>query len=216
MLPPLLVAGLRRAQIRKEALRLAGHDTGSSFAPVVAVAALAAAGRLAFAAVPNVSPTYAIVFLGGILFGARVGAWAAAVGMAMTDLVISGFLPAPYANVPAMAILGAMGGWLRGFDWEGRGLADRWAGRLLAGATGFAATMLFSVASDAFTWLIVPELRDTTGTLLPLMARGLAFNLLPGAANAVLFALATRATVRAWRLVSARPTERSGAARPMP
>src|SRR5688572_14878303 len=73
MLPALLVAGLRRAQVRRDALRLAGHATGSAFTPIIAVAALAAAGRLAFAAVPNVAPTYVIVFLGGILFGPLVG-----------------------------------------------------------------------------------------------------------------------------------------------
>lgn len=207
-LPALFISGMRRAQVRRDALRLAGHDMGKSFAPVVAIAALAAAGRLAFAAVPNVSPTYAIVFLGGVLFGPWVGAWAGAVAMAMTDLLLSGLLPMPYVNVPAMAILGALGGMVRRFDWEGRGAADQWAVRLLAGVTGYAATLLFSVASDLFTWALIPETRGSVGTLQAYVVAGLAFNLIPAAANAVLFAVGTPATVRAWRLVNAAAPQR--------
>ncbi len=206
LLPPLLLSGLRRAQIRKDALRLAGHDTGNAFAPVVAIAALAIAGRLAFAAIPNVSPVYVIVFLGGVLFGPWVGAWAGAVSMALSNVLLSGlFLPA-YANVPAMALLGVLGGFMRGLDWTGRGRAHLWANRLLCGATGYAAVLLFSLASDGFTWLIVAEYRDTPGTLLPLVVAGLVFNLIPAAANAILFALATPAAVRAWRLFAMTPS----------
>jgi len=174
------------------------------------VSALAIAGRLAFTAVPNVSPTYAVVFLGGILFGPVVGLAAGAIAMALTDLVLTGLLPAPYANVPAMAMLGIIGGLLRRLDWEGRSRVDAWASRVLAGGVGFAATLLFSLASDAATWAIVPELRATPGALAVLALSGLAFNLIPAAANAIVFAAATPLAVRTWRRLGLTPAS-SGA-----
>ncbi|MES2156101.1 MAG: DUF6580 family putative transport protein [bacterium] len=201
LLPPLFASGLRRAEIRKDALRLAGMDTNASFAPVIAVAAVAAAARLAFT-VANISPTYAIVFLGGVLFGPRVGMWAGALAMATTDVMLTGLLPASFVNVPAMALLGLLGGVLRGLDWTGPSRLDAWSARLTAAAAGFCATMLFSLASDAVTWLMLPEARGAPGGLSALVVGGLLFNLIPAYANAVMFAAATPATVRAWRSMS--------------
>ena len=191
LLPPLAVLALRRARTRADALRLAGHDTGPSFAPLVAVTAMAVAGRLALTvAIPNVSLTYAVVFVAGLVFGARVGALAGLFGMAITNLLLTGFYLVPFANAPAMALVGVLGGLLRGVDFGGRTVADRWAGRLLAAACGIAATVLFSVAADLATWAVVPEFRGTPGALRTLVLAGLAFNVLAAAVNAVLFAAA--------------------------
>lgn len=189
LLPPLVVLAVRRARVRADALRLAGHDTGPRFAPLVAVTALAVAGRLALTAVlPNLSLAYAVVFVAGLLFGARVGAWAGLLGMAISNLLITGLYLVPFANAPAMAAIGVMGGLMRGVDFAGRGRADRWAGRVLAAACGVAAMALFSVTADVATWLAVPEYRATPGFLGVLILQGLAFNAVPAVANAVLFA----------------------------
>jgi uncharacterized membrane protein len=203
LLPALLVASVRRAETRREALRLAGQDLPAAWTPVVAVGALALAGRFAFVAIPNVSVAYAVVFLGGVLFGPRIGALAGLLGMLLSDLVLTGFQPTPLVNAPAMALLGLLGGALRGLDWGTGHAARRWANRVLAGAVGVAATLLFSVAADALTWAVVPEYRAQPGSLRLLVAAGLLFNVLPAAANAVLFGAATAPTVRAWRAAQA-------------
>ncbi|MEA3144278.1 MAG: hypothetical protein QOG31_1602 [Thermoplasmata archaeon] len=213
LLPALLVASVRRAETRREALRLAGQDLAPAWTPIVAVGALTLAGRFALLAIPNVSVTYAVVFLGGVLFGARVGALAGLLGMLLSDLVLTGVQPTPLVNGPAMALLGLLGGALRGLDWGSRRPAQAWANRALAAAVGVAATLLFSVAADALTWAIVPEYRAQPGSLRILVAAGLVFNVLPAVANALLFGAATAPTVRAWRAVRGITP---GASPPMP
>lgn len=198
LLPALVVAAVRRATIRREALRLAGHDTPAAFVPIVAVAGLAAAGRLAFLALPNVALTYVVVFVGGVLFGAWVGAAGGALAMLVTDLALTGLYPPGLVNVPAMALLGLLGGALRRVDWSGS------PGAVLAGAVGIAATFAFSVASDAATWLLLYA--DRPAALAPLVLVGLAFNVLPALVNGALFATGVGPCVRAfaaWR--GARP-----------
>jgi uncharacterized membrane protein len=191
LLPPLAVLALRRARTRAEALRLAGHDTGPGFAPLVAVTAMAVAGRLALTvAIPNVSLTYAVVFVAGLVFGARVGAFAGFLAMAITNLLLTGLYLVPFANAPAMALVGVMGGLLRGVDFGGVHRTDVWAGRALAASCGILATVLFSVAADVATWAAVPEYRGTPGALRALVLAGLAFNVLAAAVNALLFAVA--------------------------
>ena len=190
LLPVLAVLALRRAQTRADALRLAGHATGPSFAPLVAVTAMAVAARLALTlAVPNVSLTYVIVFAAGLAFGPRIGALAGLLGMLFTDLLLSGLYLVAFANAPAMALVGVLGGALRGVDFGGRGAAG-WAGRMFAAACGLAATVLFSVSADVATWAVVPEFRGTPGSLAVLVLAGLAFNVPAAAVNAVLFAAA--------------------------
>lgn len=201
LLPALLVASVRRAETRREALRLAGQDLPAAWTPVVAVGALALAGRFALLAVPNLSVTYVVVFLGGVLFGARAGALAGLLGMLLSDLALTGLQPTPLVNAPAMALLGLLGGALRGLDWGALRRSQAWANRALAGAVGVAATLLFSVAADALTWALVPEYRAQPGSLRLLVAAGLVFNLVPATANALLFAAATAPTARAWRAV---------------
>jgi uncharacterized membrane protein len=193
------VLAVRHARVRADALRLAGHATGPRFAPLVAVTALAVAARMVLAAGANVSLAYVVVFTGGLLFGAGVGAAAGALAMAFTDLLLSGLAPTAFANAPAMALVGLLGGVLRRVDFTGGSRADRWAGRLLAAACGVASTILFSLTSDALTWAMVPEFRGDLGALRALVLAGLAFNVLPAAANGVLFAAVAGPTEAAAR-----------------
>ena len=191
LLPPLAVLALRRARTRADALRLAGHDMGPRFAPLVAVTAMAVAGRLVFTlAIPNVSLTFVVVFVAGLVFGVRVGALAGLLGMAITNLLLSGVYLVAFANAPAMALVGVLGGLLRRVEFSGVSPTDRWAGRFLAASCGIVATIIFSLSADLATWAFVAEYRDTPGALRTLVLAGLTFNLLSTAVNAVLFAAA--------------------------
>ncbi len=193
LLPPLVVMAVRRATVRREALRLAGHDTGPRFAPIAAIAALAVAGRLVFIALPNVAFTYVVVFIGGVLYGPLVGAAAGGLSMLVTNLLLTGLLVVSFANVPAMALVGAAGGLFQRPP-VGR---DPWSRRILAACIGFVATMVFSVAADVATYAIVPEIRSTPGALERLILAGLLFNLVPGFVNAMLFGMAVEPVRRA-------------------
>lgn len=201
LLPALFVSAERRARDRRDALRLAGRDAPTWFVPLVAVAALAAAGRMAFLALPNVALTYVVAFLGGMLYGAVVGAAGAALGMLVTDLMLTGLYPLGFVNVPAMALLALAGAALRRFDWDGASRADRFAGRVFAFVAGVAGTLLFSVASDTLTWLVVAPGSASAWRLLVLA--GLAFNVLPALANGALFAASVSPVARAFRALRA-------------
>lgn len=197
LVPALVIAAHDRALARRDALRLAGLPTGARFAPIVAVAALAAAGRLAFLALPNVALTYVVVFLGGLLFGPLVGAAGGALGMLATDLILTGVYPAGLVNVPAMALLGLLGGACRALPFDGKTRAERATGAMIAASLGILATLAFSVAADTATWLLV--LRDEPEAWRGLVLAGLAFNAIPALLNGALFAAAVRPTVAAWR-----------------
>jgi uncharacterized membrane protein len=188
------VLALKRALVRRDALRLAGQRTPPHFAPLVAITALAVASRMAFLALPNLKPTFAIVFLGGVLFGPGLGALAGLLAMALTDLLLTGLSVAPFANAPAMALVGLLGGLLRGWS-----KGDAWGVRVAAAVCGILGTVAFSVAADVLTWLVVAELRDTPGALQGLVVQGLAFNVVPAIANALLFAAAVGPVARAVR-----------------
>ena len=188
LLPALVVAAVRRAEVRRDALLLAGHPTGPRFVPLVAITALAIAGRLALLALPNVALTYVVVFAGGLLFGARAAVLAGLLAMTLTDLMLTGLLPSAFANALAMAALGGLGALLGRVRFGGTDRTDRVAGMVLAAAVGILATLLFSVVADAATWLVVPEFRAHGEILAGRIILGLAFNVVPALANAVLFA----------------------------
>ena len=187
LLPPLVVAAHRGATARREALQLAGHATAPWFVPLVAVAALCAAGRMALLALPNVALTYVVAFLGGVLFGPRVAAAGAFLGMALTDFLLTGLYLPGFVNAPAMALLALLGGALRRVELD----------PALAAAVGIFATFLFSAAADALTWLLLYQ--DAPQLLAPLVLAGLAFNVVPALVNGALFAAGVGPTVRAFR-----------------
>lgn len=206
LVPPLMVAAHARARTRREALQVAGHRFAEWFVPFVAVAALCAAGRMAFLALPNVALTYVVAFLGGLLFGPWVAAAAAFTGMALTDFLLTGLYLGGFVNAPAMALLALVGGALRRVRLDAA----------LAAAIGIASTFLFSVAADTFTWLVL--LRAAEGAWLALVLAGLVFNVLPALVNGALFAATVGPTQRAfeaWRRAQARQPP-PGASLPTP
>lgn len=197
LLPALFVLAERRAHARRDALLLAGHPTSRRFVPLVVVASLAAAGRLAFVALPNVKLTFVVVFLGGILYGPLVGAMGGILGMAITDFFFSGLYPLSFVNAPAMALVGLAGAALRCVDWEGAGRIDRWAGLAFAFVAGVLGTLVFSVAADSLTWLVIAP--GSRAAWMALVLAGLLFNALPAIANGLLFSLSVRPVVGAFR-----------------
>ena len=190
LLPALFLASWRRAEVRRDALRGAGIDVGPRFAPIVAVATLAVAGRMAFIVLPNIALTYVVVFLGGALYGGRVGFWAGFWAMTLTNLMISGFAPSAFLNAPAMGILGVLGGLaqplLRGRD-----------GAIWAAIFGVLGTLLFSILMDVGTWAMVPEFRTSIDLLWVRIGAGLAVNVVPAITNGILFAVASGPVNRA-------------------
>lgn len=196
LVPALVVAAHVRATTRREALQLAGHTTARWFVPFVAIAALAAAGRMAFLALPNIALTYLVAFLGGLLFGPWIAAAAAFTGMALTDMLLTGLYPGGYVNAPAMALLGIIGGSLRRVSLD----------PALSAAIGIVGTFLFSVAADTITWLLL--YRGETAALWPIVLAGLVFNSIPAIVNGALFAAAvapTRRAFEAWRSQALHP-----------
>ncbi len=193
LVAPMMVAGVDRARRRRDALQLAGFAPSRLFVPIVAVTALALAGRLALIAIPNISLTYVIVFAGGIAFGPLVGLAAGALSMGMSDVILSGFTPTAFVNVPAMAVVGLIGGLLR------RGAFLAQPGRVPLAALGILMTFAFSVLADATEWLLIPEFRSEPGFLVARIAGGLAFNVIPALTNGVLFAVVVPSVQIAFR-----------------
>lgn len=201
LITPLLVASVARARVRRDALRLAGIPTSSRFVPLVAVTALALAGRFALVAVPNVSLVHVVVFLGGVVFGPWIGVGAAVLAMSISNVFLSGLLPTAFVNVPAMALIGLLGGALRRLD-----MSDG-PGRVIAAALGAGATIMFSVVADVGEWLLVPEFRGDVAFLQARVAAGLVFNILPAVANGALFALVTGPVQQAFMTTRPSPTQ---------
>jgi hypothetical protein len=204
----------RRARARRDALLLAGHRTPPRFVPLVVVSSLAAAARFALLALPNVKLTFVVVFLGGLLYGPLVGAAGGVLAMAVTDFLLSGLYPLAFVNAPAMALVGLAGAALRRVDWEGATRLDRWAGLVFSFAAGVAGTLVFSVASDTLTWLVVAP--GSRAAWIALVLAGLVFNALPSLANGALFALSVTPVSGAFRRLreGARPPTRSSPAGP--
>lgn len=194
LVAPMMVASVQRARVRRDALRLAGIPMGRRFVPIVAVTALALAGRFALVAIPNVSLVHVVVFVGGVAFGPVVGVVAAALAMGISDLFLSGLLPTAFVNVPAMALVGLLGGLLRRVDFSG------FAGKTTAAVLGALATVLFSVTADVAEWLLVPEFRGDVTYLQIRVAAGLAFNAVPAVVHGFLFAVVTGPVQQAFRM----------------
>lgn len=155
---------------------------------------------------PNVALTYFVVFAAGVAYGAAVGASVGLLAMVATNLLLTGLHPVLLVNSPAMALLGALGGWLSRFvDFGQRGEG----GALAAGVAALAgalATVLFSVAADLASWaLFLAPSGASTATLRVLVLAGLAFNAVPALVNVALFAGALAPTLRALRAAGLLP-----------
>lgn len=207
LVAPLVLAAHRRATTRHEALQVVGLGFPAWFVPLVAIAALCAAGRIAFLVLPNVALTFVVAFLGGLLWGPWVAAAGAFFGMGITDLMLTGLYPGGFVNAPAMGLLGLLGGLLRRFDLDAAACA----------AIGILATFLFSLAADTLTWLLLYASVGSAWSAIVLA--GFAFNVVPALVNGALFAAsvpATRRAYQAWQQGGRSPTRERTASRSAP
>lgn len=149
---------------------------------VAALAALAAAGRIPFAAIPNVQPTTYLVLLSGFVFGSVPGFTVGATA-ALASNIFLGQGPWTPWQMLAWGLAGASGGWL------GR-VCPRAGGRALA-VVGFLWGYLFGAIMNVWNWLTYVYPLDLT-TFLAVEATGIWFDTLHAVGNALLALLLTQ------------------------
>jgi Squalene-hopene cyclase C-terminal domain len=154
---------------------------------VAALAALAVAGRLAFAAIPNVQATTDIVLITGYAVGAAPGFAVGALGALVSNLWLGQGPWTPW-EMGAWALVGVGGAGLAA-------LTGRRLGRLpLALACGLAG-LLYGAILD-YSVLVTAGGPQTLDRYLAISARGLPFNAAHAAGNLILAFAAGPALVR--------------------
>ena len=113
--------------------------------PVVVLSAVAAAGRILFASVPNVKPVTAIVILCGVCFGRQSGFLCGALAAFCSNLF---FGQGPWT--PWQMYAWGLTGFLAGV-WEAAGVVRRFRGAVYG--YGVLAALLFGVIMDS--WYVV-------------------------------------------------------------
>jgi hypothetical protein len=114
-------------------------------AVVATLAALAALGRDAFAAIPDVKPITAIVLVGGVAFGARAGFAIGAIS-ALASNILLGEGPWTPWQMLGWGIVGLLGAALGG------ALRERRPAPLLLAVACAVAAEVFNLVLDVFTW----------------------------------------------------------------
>ena len=156
------------------------HPPARVVALVATLAALAALGRIAFAPVPSVKPTTAIVLVAGLALGAAPGFAVGAVAAIASNLFFGQGPWTPWQMV-AWGLVG-IGGALLGAACRGRR-----PGRLALGLAAAVAALAFGAIVDLSTWTTFG--RHTLGEYVVIATAALPFNL-PHAAGSFAFAFA--------------------------
>ena len=139
---------------------------------VATLGALAAAGRILFAPVPNVQPVTVIVAAAGVALGPRRGFAVGALAALASNVVLG---QGPHTPWQMLA-------------WGGVGVLGGVAGRIVRGRLAFAAFcgvlgLAFGVPLDLYTWLYLPH---NEASLIGVLSRGVPFNVAHGLGNVVL------------------------------
>lgn len=156
------------------------HPSSKEVALVATLAALAALGRDAFAAIPDFKPTTAIVLICGYAFGAGPGFAVGAVGALASNVLLGQGSWTPWQML-AWGVVGLTGALL------GALLDRRVPGRLPLALACAAAAELYNLLLDLYSWT-----QGGTHTLAAYwawLASGVSFDLTHVVAN-LLFALA--------------------------
>lgn len=143
---------------------------------VAAVAALAAAGRIPFAAIPNVQPTTYLVLLAGFVFGPIPGFSVGATAALASNFFLGQGPWTPWQML-AWGLAGASGGWL------GRLFPRAGAGALAT--LGFVWGYLFGAIMNLWNWLTYVYPLNLT-TFLAVEATGIWFDTVHAAGNLLL------------------------------
>jgi energy-coupling factor transport system substrate-specific component len=149
---------------------------------VAALAALAAAGRIPFAAIPNVQPTTYLVLLAGFVFGPVPGFTVGATAALASNFFLGQGPWTPWQML-AWGLVGASGGWV------GR-LFPR-AGTGTLAALGIIWGYLFGVIMNLWNWLayVYPL---TLTTFLAVEATGIWFDTMHAGGNALMALFLTK------------------------
>jgi Prenyltransferase and squalene oxidase repeat len=150
------------------------------------LAAFAALGRIAFAAVPNVKPTTDIVLISGYALGGGPGfAVGALAGLTSNFFFGQGpWTPWQMAGWGATGVIGAGLAWLVALRYRGRpGVIGRWPLAVTCCVVGFA----FTAFQDVGDWVTYSD--HSLGALGLYVGQGLGFDAIH-AAGCVVFALA--------------------------
>jgi energy-coupling factor transport system substrate-specific component len=146
---------------------------------VATLAALAALGRIAFAALPNVKPTTDVVLISGYALGGAPGFVVGAVA-GLTSNFFFGQGPWTPWQMAAWGVTGAIGAGLAVIT---RGRTGRWSLALVCAVVGFA----FVAFQDVGDWVTYSD--HSAGQLGVYVGQGLGFDVLH-AGGCLLFALA--------------------------
>ena len=174
--------------------------------PTVVLAALAAAGRILFAAVPSVKPVSAIAIIAGVALGRRAGFMVGALAALVSNFFFGQGPWTPW-QMYAWGLVGYSAGVLARtglFGGEGSQLRDRLGGVALL-AYGFLSSVAYGWILNA--WSILGFLHTGLGfNLLAVYAASLPFDIAHGAATVVFLA----ALYVPWRRKLARIIRRYG------
>ena len=159
-----------------------GHPTSKLVALVAALAGLAVAGRVVFAAIPNVQATTDVVLLSGFALGAGPGFAVGAVGALVSNFFLGQGPWTPWQMVGWGAV-GISGAGL-GRVWGGRQhdvVPPRFVLAVVCALAGFA----FGAWMDLFTLVVFAAERSLDGYFV-VAASGLPFNVAHAVGNALL------------------------------
>ncbi|MEI7888771.1 MAG: ECF transporter S component [Actinomycetes bacterium] len=157
-----------------------GQMSARSLALVAALAALAVAGRLAFAPLPNVKPTTDIVLIAGFALGASPGFAVGALTALVSNMVFGQGPWTPW-QMFAWGLVGLFGALLAKVT---RGRIGRWQ----LAAAGALAGLGYGVVMDVSQWLLYGG-TPKESTLIAYSITSLPWNIAHAAGNAV-FAIA--------------------------
>lgn len=148
------------------------RPTAKEAAAVAVLSAVAVAGRVLFAPLPNFKPVGAVVIVAGAVFGAPAGFMTGAVSALCSNMMFGQGAWTPwqmlgFGAVGALAGLLGRRGWLRG--------------RLRLCVYGAAAGYLYGVIVDAF--YILGYVEPSVQALWAAVAGGMLFNTIHAAAN---------------------------------
>lgn len=147
--------------------------------PIAVMAALAAVGRMAFAALPNFKPTTAIVIISALAFGPEAGFITGS-----TAALVSNFFFGQGAWTPwqmfCWGMIGVLAGVLRGRSF----MRKRWSLAVFGFFCGFAFDWVMNI------WYVIGFIRPVTwGSIVVVYATGLWFDLAHAGSTAIFLLL---------------------------
>jgi energy-coupling factor transport system substrate-specific component len=147
--------------------------------PIAVMAALAAVGRMAFAALPNFKPTTAIVIITGLAFGPEAGFITGSIGA-----LVSNFFFGQGAWTPWQMFCWGMIGVAAGILRNRRLMKQRWSLALFGMACGFAFDWVMNL------WYVIGFIRPITWqSIVAVYAMGIWFDVAHAVSTAVFLVL---------------------------